>query len=147
MLKKKKIKKMPWKGFRMSPVRPFLRKREGCIWKSGEQKTLTGRVVRMLQKSDANKNISLFEEDHQGIRVQPGWLGISSPRRHMGETPSRKGWWQIYWNQQFLSQAGRIKLGLDYTKVKSPFDIKLGLDYTKVKSPFDIIEWPTQFDI
>jgi hypothetical protein len=127
MLKKKKIKKMLWRGFRVSPIRPFLRKREGCKWKAAEKQTFIGRVVRMLRKSDARKNISLFEEDHQGITVQPGWLGISSPRSHMGETPSRKGWWRIYWNQQFLSQAGRIKSGLDYTKIKCPSDI---------------IEWP-----
>jgi hypothetical protein len=39
-----------------------------------------------------------------------------------GETPSRKGWWQIYWNQKLIEQAGRIKKGLDYKKVKSPSD-------------------------
>jgi hypothetical protein len=128
MLNRKPIKKMPWRFFRLGPIRPFLRKREGCIWKTGEQKTFTGRVVRMLRKSGARKSISMFEEDHQGIRVQPGWLGISSPRNHMGETPSRKGWWQIYWNQKFIAQAGRIKLGLDHTKVKNQSDI---------------IEWPT----
>jgi hypothetical protein len=77
----------------------------------------------MLWKSDARKSISLFEEDHQGIRVQLGWLGISSPRCHMGETPSRKWWWQIYWNQKFIEQAGRIKKDLDYTKVKGPAEI------------------------
>jgi hypothetical protein len=81
----------------------------------------------MLQKGDVRKTISPFEEDHQGIRVQPGWLGISSPRRHLGETPSRKGWWQIYWNQKFIQLAGHIKSGLDFTKVESPSDI---------------IEWP-----
>jgi hypothetical protein len=40
----------------------------------------------------------------------------------MGETPSRKGWWQIYWNQKFIELAGRLKSGLDYAKVKSPSD-------------------------
>jgi hypothetical protein len=77
----------------------------------------------MLQKGDARRSISLFEEDDQGIRDQPGWLGISSPRRHMGETPSRKGWWQMFWNQKFIQQAGRLKAGLDYTKVKNPAEI------------------------
>jgi hypothetical protein len=114
---------MTWRGFRLSPIRPLLRKRGRCLWKEGEKKTFIGRVVRMLRKSDARKSISLFEEDHQGIRVEPGWLGISSPRSHLGETPSRKGWWQIYWNQKFIEKAGRIKLGLDHTKVQSPSDI------------------------
>jgi hypothetical protein len=123
MLKRKQIKKMPWRGFRLSPIRPFLRKREGCVWKAGEKQTFAGRVVRTLQKSDARRTISLFEKDHQGIRAQPAWLGISSSRCHMGETPSRKGWWQIYWNQKFIELAGRLKKGLDYTKVKSPSDI------------------------
>jgi hypothetical protein len=82
----------------------------------------------MLQKGDARESISLFEEDHQGIRAQPGWLGISSPRCHMGETPSRKGWWQIYWNRKFIEQAGRIKKGLDHTKIKNSAEI---------------IEWPS----
>jgi hypothetical protein len=83
---------MPWRGFRVSPVRPFLRKREGCIWESGEKTTFIARVVPMLQKGDARKTISLFEEDHQGIRVQPGWLGISSPRSHMGgQRPAKDG--------------------------------------------------------
>jgi hypothetical protein len=127
MLKRKPIKRCPWRGFRLSPVRVFLRKREGCVWKDNEKKTFTGRVVRMLRKNDARKSISLFEKDHQGIRVQPGWLGISSPRSHMRETPSRKGWWQIYWNQKFVEQAGRIKRGLDHTKVKNTSEI---------------IEWP-----
>jgi hypothetical protein len=99
MLKKKPSKRMPWRGFRVSPIRPFLRKREGCRHTENDvKKTFVGRVVRMLRKSDARITISLFEKDHQGIRVQPGWLGISSPRRHMGETPPRKGCWQIYWN-------------------------------------------------
>jgi hypothetical protein len=120
MLKRKPIKKGPWKEIRTSPIRVFLRKREGCIWKDNEKKTFTGRIVLMLQKGDVRKSISLFEEDHQGIRVQPGWLGISFPRGHMGETPSRKGWWQIYWNQKFIEQAGRIKKGLDHTRIKSP---------------------------
>jgi hypothetical protein len=42
---------------------------------------------------------------------------------HMGETPSRQGWWRTYWNQKLIEQAGRIKRGLDYTKVKSPAEI------------------------
>jgi hypothetical protein len=50
MLKKKKIQKMPWRGFRLSPIRPFVRKREGCIWKNGEGSRFSGRIVRMLQK-------------------------------------------------------------------------------------------------
>jgi hypothetical protein len=45
----------------------------------------------------------------------------------MGETPFRKGWYQIYWNRKFTDQAGRIKKGLDHTKVKSPAGV---------------IEWP-----
>jgi hypothetical protein len=94
MLKRKPSQNGPWRGIQTSPIRVFLR-----------------------------KSISLFEEDHQGIRVQLGWLGISCPRSHMGETPSRKGWWRIYWNQKFIEQAGRIKKGLDYTKVKSPAEI------------------------
>jgi hypothetical protein len=31
--------------------------------------------------------------------------------------------WQIYWNQKFFEQAGRLKKGLDHIKVKSPSDI------------------------
>jgi hypothetical protein len=44
----------------------------------------------MITKADARMFFSYFEDDHRGIRIQPGWLGIASPRRHMGETPSRK---------------------------------------------------------
>jgi hypothetical protein len=78
MLRRKKISKFPWRGIRTSPVRVFLRIRNGCIWKAEGPTTFKGRVVRMLKKGDARKSISLFEKDHQGIRVQPGWLGISS---------------------------------------------------------------------
>jgi hypothetical protein len=127
MLRRKKTNKFPWRGIRTSPVRVLLRIRDGCIWKCEEATTFKGRVVRLVKKGDARKSISLFEKDHQGIRVQPCWLGISSPRLHMGETPSRKGWWQRYWIQRFIEQAGRLKSGLDYTKVESPSDI---------------IEWP-----
>jgi hypothetical protein len=123
MLKRRSRKNGPWRGIQTSPIRVLIEKREGCVWKGDEKKTFVGRIVRMLRKGDARKSISLFEEGHQGIRVQSGWLGISSPRRHMGETPSRKGWWQIYWIQKFIEQAGRLKKGLDYTKVKSPTEI------------------------
>jgi hypothetical protein len=63
---------MTWRWFRVSPIRPLIGKREGCTWEADEKKTFVGCVVRMLTKSDARKTISFFEEDHQGIRVQPG---------------------------------------------------------------------------
>jgi hypothetical protein len=50
MLGKKQIKKCPWRGFRVSPVRILLRKREGCVWKDNEKKTFIGRVVRTFRK-------------------------------------------------------------------------------------------------
>jgi hypothetical protein len=123
MLKKKHFKQMPWRGFRVSPIRPFLRKRSGCQHTVDEEKRFVSRVVRMLTKADARAKISLFEDDHQGIRVQPGWLGISSPRSHMGETPPRRCWWQLGGPQAFLSKAGLLKVGLDPLKVKNPAEI------------------------
>jgi hypothetical protein len=60
MLKKKHFKRMPWHGFRLSPIRPFLRKRTGCQHTEGGEKRFVGRVVRMLTKADARRKISLF---------------------------------------------------------------------------------------
>jgi hypothetical protein len=88
-LREKKVKKFPWRGHRLSPVRKLTGKPEGCFQDEDEKRTSVGQIVRMLRKS-------------QGIRMQPSWVGICSPRLHMNEGPPKKGWWAQWLNQKFI---------------------------------------------